>query len=189
MTAAPEESAEEARRALHSGAKEQAFSVIEGRVGGGQVETASAHFMAEAIAAGQPGVELIDQARRALASTPKVSTAGPAGETLQPFLQTLVELLTRHDGAEGRYIYAGRQYKIRLARSEDARATAHFRELRLIDGPAEVIRVSGRIRREPGGKETEFRLWIPDGAERPLPLRIEYQAKPYLRLFFEAVAD
>ena len=55
-------------------------------------------------------------------------------------------------------------------------------------GPAEVVRVTGRLRREAGGKETEFRLWIPSGAERPLPLRIEYQAKSYLRLVFESAA-
>jgi hypothetical protein len=70
----------------------------------------------------------------------------------------------------------------------DAKATAYFRERRLIAVPAEVVRVTGRLRREPGGKETEFRLWIPSGADRPLPLRIEYQAKSYLRLVFEAGA-
>ena len=37
-------------------------------------------------------------------------------------------------------------------------------------------------------KETEFRLWIPSRAEQPLPQCIEYQAKSYLRLVFEAPA-
>ena len=69
----------------------------------------------------------------------------------------------------------------------DGKATVYFRERRLIAKPAEVVRFDGRVRREAGGKETEFRLWIPSGAERPLPLRIEYQAKSYLRLVFEAV--
>ena len=101
----------------------------------------------------------------------------------------MARLLIRSDGAEGRYIYSGRPYRIRLARSVDRKATAYFRERRLIGGQAEVIRVSGRLRREAGGKETDFRLWIPGGAERPLPLRIEYQAKSYLRLVFEAIAD
>jgi hypothetical protein len=51
----------------------------------------------------------------------------------------------------------------------------------LIRGPA-AIRISGLTRRESGGGETEFHLWISDQAERPLPLRIEYRAKSYLRL-------
>jgi hypothetical protein len=33
----------------------------------------------------------------------------------------------------------------------------------------------------------QFRLWIEEGAPRPLPLRIEYQPKSFLRLTFEAV--
>jgi hypothetical protein len=76
-----------------------------------------------------------------------------------------------------------------LARGADAKSTGYFRERGLIAGSAEVIRVSGRLRREAGGKETDFRLWIPGGGERPLPLRIEYQAKSYLRLIFEAAGS
>jgi len=68
----------------------------------------------------------------------------------------------------------------------DAKATAYFRERRLIAGSVEVVRrrrtAAPRSRRQ----GDEFRLWIPSGAERPLPLRIEYQAKSYLRLVFEA---
>jgi hypothetical protein len=88
---------------------------------------------------------------------------------------------------EGRYLYMGRAYRIRLARALDPKATTYFREHRLIGPESQVTRISGGIRREAGGKETEFRLWIADGMERPLPLRIEYQPKSYLRLVFEAV--
>jgi hypothetical protein len=42
------------------------------------------------------------------------------------------------------------------------------------------------LRRVDGGKPIEFRLWIEEGAAHPLPLRIEYQPKSYLRLTFEA---
>ncbi len=72
----------------------------------------------------------------------------------------------RPDGEEGRYIYSGRHYRIRLTRQVDRKATAHFRERRLIAEPAEAIRVSGRSRREAGGKETDFRLWIPNAGGR-----------------------
>jgi hypothetical protein len=189
MTASPEESAEEARKSLHSGAKEQAYTAIEGRIAPGETATATAHFTAPATVSGENREELVERARRALASAAEVRTAGPARETSHSFLQELARLLIRPDGKEGRCLYSGRPYGIRLIRSLDAKATGYFRERRLIAGSAEVVRVSGRLRREAGGKETEFRLWIPSGAERPLPLRIEYQPKAYLRLVFEAAAD
>jgi hypothetical protein len=177
ITASPEESAEEARKSLHSGAKEQVYTAIEGRIAPGETETAIAHFTAPAALSGANREELVERARRALASVAEVRAAGPARETGHSFLQELAGLLRRPDGKEGRFIYSGRPYRLHLIRSVDAKATAYFRERRLIAGPAEVVRVTGRLRREAGGKETEFRLWIPSGAERPLPLRIEYQAK------------
>ena len=188
ITASPEESAEAARKSLHSGAKEQVYTAIEGRLAPGETETAIAHFTASATLSGENRVELVERARGALASAVEVRTAGPAGETARSFLQELAGLLMRPDGNEGRFTYSGRPYRLHLTRSMDAKATAYFRERRLIAGPAEVVRVAGRLRREAGGKETEFRLWIPSPAERPLPLRIEYQAKSYLRLLFEAAA-
>jgi hypothetical protein len=74
-----------------------------------------------------------------------------------------------------------------VSRAPDSKATAYFREHALSGESSEVIRITGKIRRETGGKETSFRLWFEPG-EMPLPLRIEYQAKSYLRLVFEAVA-
>ena len=188
MTASPEESAEEARRSLDSGAREQVYTAIEGRIAPGETETAIAHFTAPAALSGENREELVERARRALASVAEVRTAGPAIETGHSFLQELAGLLMRPDGNEGRFIYSGRPYRLHLIRSVDGKATAYFRDRRLIARPVEVVRVAGRLRREAGGKETEFRLWIPSGAERPLPLRIEYQAKSYLRLVFEAAA-
>ena len=187
ITASPEESAEEARKSLHSGAKEQVYTAIEARLAPGETETAIAHFTAPSALSGANRDELVERARRALASVAEVRTAaGPASETGHSFLQELAGLLMQPDGKEGRFLYSGRPYWLHLVRSVDAKATAYFRERRLIAKPAEVIRVAGRLRREAGGKETEFRLWIASGAERPLPLRIEYQAKSYLRLVFEA---
>jgi hypothetical protein len=51
---------------------------------------------------------------------------------------------------------------------------------------AKVVHVSGTVQREAGGKDTQFGIWVEEGNRRPIPLRIEYQAKSYLRLTFEA---
>jgi hypothetical protein len=187
MTSSPEETAEEARNALHSTAKEQAYSAIRGRVGAGETETTTAHFTAPAAISGARISELEDMANRALESASLVAAREPAPEYSQSFLQALAGLLLRPDAEQEPYSYSGRRYRMQISRSEDAKATAVFRERGLIRGPATAIRISGLTRRESGGGETEFHLWISDRAERPLPLRIEYRAKSYLRLIFEAV--
>jgi hypothetical protein len=186
MTASPEESAEEARKALHSSAKEQTYTAIDGKIRAGATETATAHFTAPATLSGEHRTELVDRARRALAAGGK-TTASPvtAGES-QSFLQALADLLLRPDGVRTGYSYAGRTYELRLARSIDRKATTYYREKSLIAAPTDVLRVAGKIRRVIGGKEIDFRLWIPASTDRPLPLRIEYQPKSYLRLVFEA---
>ena len=48
------------------------------------------------------------------------------------------------------------------------------------------LRIAGSLWAAGGGRPIEFRLWVEEGAARPLPLRIEYQPKSYLRLTFEA---
>jgi hypothetical protein len=187
MTASTEESAEDARKALHSTAKEQVYSAIDGRIGVAEMETTTAQFTAPASVSGRESTELVQRARTALAAAhPKIESHSP-GECCRPFLYKLAEMLQHPDCNDGRYIYSGRAYRIHLLRSADPKATAHFRDRNLVAAPSEVIRVSGRVCREAGGKETDFRVWIPTHDERPIPLRIEYQPKRYLRLTFEAV--
>ncbi len=187
MTASPEESSDEFHKALHPSAKEQAYTAIEGRNTTGRTATATAHFMAPAAISGQSMPEMEELAKRALASVQEVVAADGAGGSSHSFLQELGSLMLRPDGVEGRYLYAGRAYRLHLSRTVDGKATAQFRARRLIPDSAKIIRVDGRLRREAGGKETDFRLWISNEAQRPVPLRIEYQAKSYLRLVFEAV--
>jgi hypothetical protein len=186
MTASPEESAEEARKALNSTAKELTYTAIDGRIGRGATETTSAHFTAPSTFSGRQCAELVERARRALAGVQTVVGPHEADECCHSFLHGLADLLQCPNRNEGRYIYSGRPYRIKLSRSADAKATAYFRERKLITQAAEVTRVNGRVRRESDAKETEFRLWVRAGDEHPLPLRIEYQPKSYLRLVLEA---
>jgi hypothetical protein len=186
MTSSPEESAEEARKALESHAKEAVYSVIEGRIAADAVETVGAHFSAPAQWSVHNREELMQNARMALAEAP--SKPGEAIQAIGPatFLQALADLLRDSGRGETRYIYGGKLYHLRVARSEDPKATATFRERGLIAPNSSIVRVNGSLRREIGGKEQSFRLWFEAGAQKPIPLRIEYQAKSYLRLVFEA---
>jgi hypothetical protein len=189
MTSSPEESAEEARRALVAHTTEVAYSAIEGRIAADAVETAGAHFMAPARWSVENRGELVDRARSALAGASKAAAeAGARGIGSAPFLESLAEVLRDPHLEETRYTYNSRLYRLWVSRVPDPKATAYFQGRGLVGESRDVIRVAGKIRRETGGKETNFRLWFEPRTEMPLPLRIEYQAKSYLRLVFEAVA-
>jgi hypothetical protein len=189
MTSSPEESAEEARRALVAHTTEVAYSAIEGRIAADAVETAGAHFMAPARWSVENRGELVDRARNALAGASRAAAeAGAHGIGSPSFLQSLAEVLRDSRLEETRYTYSSHIYHMWVNRAPDPKATAYFRGHGLIGENRNVIRIAGKIRREAGGKETDFRLWFEPGTEMPLPLRIEYQAKSYLRLVFEAEA-
>jgi hypothetical protein len=159
--------------------------VIAGRIAAGETTTTLAHFTAPAgISAGKSD-DLEQRARRVLASA-DAATSPVARQDARSFLQAVAELLVRPDASETAYTYSGRPYRLRLSRTTDNKAALYFRERRLIAAETEVIRINAKVQRKAGGKETEFRLWIPTTGDRRLPVRIDYQAKSYLRLVFEA---
>lgn len=187
MTASPEESAEDAHKALHSTATEVAYTAIHGRIAGGRVETASAHFMGPARLSPERRNELFARAEEALSTAPaKPPEFRPTGTIPGLFLHALADALRTPERGQTQYVYSGRLYRLWLRHAADPHAAAYFRERGIIRPGAGVLRVAGKVRREAGGKETEFRLWIEEGAAQPVPLRIDFQPKSYLRLVFEA---
>lgn len=189
MTTSPEESAADARKALHSNSKEISFSAIEAHIADRSVETAAAHFIAPARTSPAGRGALIESARQALSGVPKKKDdLRPVEPMPRPFLHTLADLLSRPDSSQAQYVYYGRLYYLKVERSADPKAANVFREQNLIAPNANVTRVSGALWWQKGDKPIEFRLWIEEGTARPIPLRIEYQPKSYLRLTFEALA-
>ncbi len=186
MTASPEESAAEARKALHQGSADLLFTTIEGRVAPGDVETTTAHFKAPATMSAHYD-ELVGMARQALSSAPASPPEfDPRVSSGRTFLQAIAGLLREPARDHTPYVYNGRLYRLWLRQSADPKATAYFRQKGLLAPDASALRAEGKLRREAGGKETNFQVWVAESSARPLPLRIEYQAKSYLRLMFEA---
>ncbi|HXM41150.1 MAG TPA: hypothetical protein VN924_07850 [Bryobacteraceae bacterium] len=187
MTASPEESAEEAHKALHSAATEATYSAIRGRIAGGQVETATALFRGPARLSPERRIELYARAEQALSTAPNKAPEFRANGVIPPlFLHALADALCHPARGQTQYVYNGRLYRLWVRQTADPHVAASFRERGLIRAGAGVVRVAGKVRREAGGKETEFRLWVEEGAAQPLPLRIDFQPKAYLRLVFEA---
>jgi hypothetical protein len=186
MTASPEESAADARKALREGSQNLLYTTIEGRVAPGDVETTTAHFMGPAQMSGRYD-ELFGMARQALSSAPgKPPEFDPRTTSATTFLHAIAGLLQDSTREQTPYIYNGRLYRLWLRKSADPKAAAYFRQKGLLATDTRVIRAEGKLRREFGGKETNFAVWVAEADARPIPLRIEYQAKPFLRLTFEA---
>ena len=189
MTASPEESAEEAHKALHSTASEATYAAIHGRIANRDVETATALFRGPARLSPERRKELYVRAEQALSTAPNKAPEFRANGPMPAlFLHALADALRSPDGGQTKYIYNGRLYRLGVRHAADPHTAAYFQERGIIRVGSGVIRVSGKVRREAGGKETEFRVWIEEGAAQPVPLRIDFQPKSYLRLTFEAVA-
>jgi len=187
MTASPEETADEARKALHPAGKEATYTAIDGHLARGTVETVVAHFTAPTRWSMANRDELVARARAALSTTPpRPPEAASGGAEMRPFLHVLADALGEPGSTDSRFAYAGRAYRLSLEKAADPKATASFRERGLVSSLATVVRATGKVGRETGGKESTFRLWFEASQPRPLPLRIEYHARAFLRLIFEA---
>jgi hypothetical protein len=185
MTASPEETAADARKALHKETHDQLYTAIAGRIAPGEMETITSHFTAPPRLSLAQREELLAMAHEALsAASPKPCEFDPRTSSQPTFLQALATLLQDSSRDHTQCVFNARVYDLCLRRYPDANATRYFRGKRLIAQASTVIRAEGRLRHETGGKETNFQVWVEEGA-RPLPLRIEYQPKSYLRLTFE----
>lgn len=187
MTSSPEESMDSARKALRPATGDAAFTAIDGRLDTGKFDALVAHFVAPAAASVQNREDLVRSARSALGSERlKPLEFDPRTAAAQPFLHSLFDAL-RQGRDSTTYVYGSRHYSLTLRSAPDQAAAAAFRQAGRLSAGAGVTRVSARIRPSTGGKDSEFRIWVPSGEERPIPLRIEYRPKSYLRLIFEAV--
>jgi hypothetical protein len=110
MTASPEETAEAARKAMHSTAKEITYTAIDGRLAAREVETVVAQFASPAQWSVANRSELVQRARLALsAATPRPPESGARRTGLRPFLHALTDALREPGPAQAEFVYGARQ--------------------------------------------------------------------------------
>jgi hypothetical protein len=85
-------------------------------------------------------------------------------------------------------VFNGKQFQLDTQKEKDTEATTHFAGRTLIPSSGCVMRLNATLTEKRTGEKTPFRLWYGAGEEEKPPLRFEYQAKPFLRLVFEADA-
>ena len=190
LTSSPEETLEEGRRSLAKSANKcNEYTAIEGKSQCGLTRSAVTHFQLPA-AAGQ-NLRIIAEARANFQSNRppwrENQWSGDHKAQVPPtFLYALMRAIRRSERtSEEWYVYSERSYRLRLDKEPDHQQGKRFAELGLASRPDRVLEVRGRTREERSGRQTTFRLWIENGPESSLPLRIEFQPRSYLRLSFE----
>jgi len=188
LTSSSEETLEEGRRSLGKNAnKWNEYTAIDGQSRYRLTRSAVAHFRLPAAEA--PKLRVIAEARANFQTSrpPWRESRWPSDDLAPPtFLYALMRGIRRPQRtSEDWYVYSERSYRLRLEKEPDRQQGQRFAELGLTSRPDRVIEVRGRTREQRSGRQAAFRLWIEDGPENALPLRIEFQPRSYLRLSFE----
>jgi hypothetical protein len=177
LTSSPEESLEHARKAVVDPPSGRAvFSAVNGRNTAGHSRSAVTHFDFPSGAIWSDRT-LIEHAQSTFhenvvwreTSWPKSPDQTPP--TFLLLLATLLKQRTRRSA--GRYVYNEQEYLLEL----DAQQPGRDR----------LLPIHGKIRNLRTGYETLFRVWMEEASDSVVPVRIEYQARSFLRLTFEAV--
>jgi len=181
LTSSPEESLDNARKSVgEPPAGRSIFSAVSGRHTVSHSRSAVTNFEYSSSALWSDS-GLIDYAQSMFraGSLDWRETAWPKSPNQAPptFLVELANLLKqRKPRATGRYVYGEQEYLLEL----EAQKPTHDR--------VPLLPVRGKIRNLRTSHETPFRIWLENDSASPVPVRIEFQARSFLRLTFEAVA-
>jgi hypothetical protein len=184
MSDSPEQTAEEARTALRSDPSvERLIAIDSSFYGSGERHTRSRIIRFQAPRGNWTGGEgLPDLARRSFQSCPvSWKEAQWPGEALpSTFLYALKRSLEPGGPRSTEYIWNQERYAVRIQREADANASHEF--------SAAVDRVHGELENLTQNlRPLRFQIWIDRESPVPMPLRIEFQPRSFLRLTLEAV--
>jgi hypothetical protein len=181
LTSSPEESLEHARKSVDaSPAGRSTFSSVSGRHTPGHSRSALTHFEYSSSALwSDPALIGHAQSLFDAEGIDWRETAWPASPNQAPltFLAAFANLVQQRTGrAVGRYVYNEQEYRLELEAQKPTR------------DPVPLLPVHGKIRNIRTLKETAFRVWLEKDSTSPVPVRIEFQPRSFLRLTFESVS-
>jgi hypothetical protein len=185
MTASAEESADEARKALHSTGQPG------GVHGGGRAhpESLDGHrdraFHGSRRRSRQATAKQLEQHGAPGSSRGSARIGGPLSQVARRrlrFSKPWPNCCGSRTAARSQlHVYNGRLYRLRLRRERPTRKAGEHFPLSRPGGRARSSLWTGVVQRvASGGKPIDFRLWVDESAAHPIPLRIEYQPKSYL---------
>jgi hypothetical protein len=184
MSDSPEQTAEEARTALRNDASVERLIAIDSSFSGsGERRTRSRVIRFQAPRGDWTGGEALpDLARQSFQSSPAAwkERQWPGDALPSTFLYTLKRSLEPGGPRSTEYIWNQNRYALRIQREADANATHEF--------SVPVERVRGELENLTQNlRSVHFQIWIDRESPVPMPLRIEFQPRSFLRLTLEAV--
>jgi hypothetical protein len=185
MSDSPEETAEEARTALSNDPNaEKLVAIDSSHSGGGEGRTRSRVIRFRAPRGKWNGGEnLPDLARTSFRSCSVAwkEAEWPQAETAPAtFLYALKRALERGGAGAAEYVWNQSRYAMRIQREPDTSAGREF--------GTPVDRVRGELQNITQNlRPLRFQIWVAHDPVLPLPLRIEFQPRSFLRLTLEAV--
>jgi len=87
------------------------------------------------------------------------------------------------DRCECSYVHEAIPYRMACRKDTDSEMGAILAARNLVSSPGAIVRVSGETRNLKNKGVSTFRFWLEKGSD--LPLRIEFQARAYLRIILE----
>ncbi len=173
MTASKEESFDQARKALEKREGLQPYSVMEGHVDGTGARSKTAEIALPASLRWPAVTDLEKQLRAAFPAAPKRDFDVPTPQSGRPktFLAALYGAMRQGAGTgSARYIWNGKLYRMDWKTQPDQT----------------LLRLEGSLRGDgTANKRTPFRLWFDPRDKQPLPVKIDYQPRSFIRLVFE----
>ena len=188
ITANPEESLAEARKTMGTTAKgDLPYTVIDASSSGKDTRSCVTHLFFSPKLNWSDITKLMASARvQAHSSDAKWRDSKWPGE-VRSFLYVVRQAILAPDGkSHATYVYAEKRYSLAIEKVKDETQGNHFKAAGLAQDAGAVRLLKGEILNESTHQKTQFQLWAEQGSsELPLPLRIEFQPRSYLRLTFE----
>ncbi|MEO8660649.1 MAG: hypothetical protein ABI693_19420 [Bryobacteraceae bacterium] len=188
MTSSPEENLDEAKKALEASNGMLPYTAVDGSTGPGRMRSSNARFLFPPSYNWSNNDSLIREVRTKFPKESRVPVEARLTAAGVPwtFLYTVAQAASTSSAkSEWSYVYNGKQYKLRTEKNSDLKAGKKLVEKGLATKSENVWRLSGVITGPDKGPETPFKVWMEQAPQSMLPLRIEFQARSFLRLVFE----
>jgi hypothetical protein len=186
MTASPEQSVAQARQALAQGTGDaHHFAVAEGWLGPRTAKGSLVRFSFPPQTSWKDAPALLRRIREDCRRSPAEVREVPSGPAVHPFLHAVREsLAAAARKMQVEYVYNARRYRLRVEKDPDPGMGRRLAARRLCADPERLLRLNGEIRRDGSPDVTRFSFWA-EPERSLLPVRIELQARSYLKLVFE----
>jgi hypothetical protein len=188
MTSSPEENLDQAKKALEASEGMLPYTAVDGSTGPGEMRSSKARFLFPPSYSWSNNDSLIKEVRTKFPSESgkPVEAKLSAKDVPWTFLYTVAQAASiAGEKSQWSYVYNGKQYRLRTERAQDAKMGRKLAEKGLVTKAENVWRLSGAITGPDNGPESTFKIWVEHNGESKLPMRIEFQARSFLRLVFE----